>query len=94
MLRADPNNPMNSSAAGASPVEGLEQTVQVDITASNKTKVLQLEPGFGEPRAYEAPFYPTVPTTFNYRLFGTINNTTVDFFIFVHPNGRSWRHCK
>jgi len=66
VLRADPNNPMNSSAEGAVPVEALEETVQVEIAAGNNTKVLQLEPAFGEPGAYEAPFYPTVATTLTY----------------------------
>jgi len=89
VLRADPNNPMNSTAEGAAPVEGLEQTVQVEIAAGNKTKVLQLEPAFGEPGAYEAAFYPTVPTTYTYRLFGTINNTPVDLKFSCTPTGEA-----
>jgi hypothetical protein len=89
VLRADPNNPMNSSAEGAAPVEGLEETVQVEIGAGNNTKVLQLEPAFGEPGAYEAPFYPTVATTITYRLFGTINNTPVDLTFTCTPAGEA-----
>jgi hypothetical protein len=89
VLRADPSNPMNSSAAGASPMEGLEQTIQVEIAAGNKTKVLQLEPAFGEPGAYEAAFYPTVPTTFTYRLFGAINNTPVNLSFACTPVGEA-----
>jgi hypothetical protein len=89
VMTADPNNPMNSSAAGASPVEGLEQTVQVEVAAGNKTKVLQLEPAFGEPGAYEAALYPTIPTTFTYRIFGTINNTPVDLSFSCIPTGEA-----
>lgn len=89
VLRADPNNPMNSSAEGAAPVEGLEETIQVEIAAGNKTKVLQIEPAFGEPGAYEAAFYPTVATTFTYRLFGTINNTPVDLTFACAPTGEA-----
>jgi hypothetical protein len=89
VLRADPNNPMNSSAEGAAPVEGLEETVQVEIGAGNNTKVLQLGPAFGEPGAYEAPFYPTVATTITYRLFGTINNTPVDLTFTCTPAGEA-----
>jgi hypothetical protein len=89
VLRADPNNPMNSSAAGAAPIEGLEQTIQVEIAAGNKTKALQIEPAFGEPGAYEAAFYPTVATTFTYRLFGTINNTPVDLTFACTPTGEA-----
>jgi hypothetical protein len=89
VLRADPNNPMNSSAEGAAPVEGLEETVQVELAAGNNTRVLQLEPAFGEPGAYEAPFYPTVATTISYRLFGTINNTPVDLTFTCAPTGEA-----
>ena len=89
VMTADPSNPMNSSAEGAAPVEGLEQTVQVEIAAGNNTKVLQLEPAFGEPGAYEAAFYPTVPTTFTYRIFGTINNTPVDLTFSCTPIGEA-----
>jgi hypothetical protein len=89
VLRADPNNPMNSSAEGAAPVEGLEETIQVEIAAGNKTKALQIEPAFGEPGAYEAAFYPTVATTFTYRLFGTINNTPVDLTFACAPTGEA-----
>ncbi len=89
VLRADPNNPMNSSAEGAAPVEGLEETLQVEIGAGNVTKILQLEPAFGEPGAYEAPFYPTVATTITYRVFGTINNNPVDLIFTCTPTGEA-----
>ena len=89
VLRADPNNPMNSSAEGAAPVEGLEEILQVELGAGNVTRVLQLEPAFGEPGAYEAPFYPTVATTLTYRLFGTINNTPVDLTFTCTPTGEA-----
>ena len=89
VLRADPNNPMNSSAEGAAPVEGLEETVQVELAAGNVTRVLQLEPALGEPGQYEAPFYPTVATTITYRLFGTINNTPVDLTFTCTPTGEA-----
>jgi hypothetical protein len=89
VLQADPNNPMNSTAEGAVPVEGLDEALQVEIAAGNNTKVLQLEPAFGEPGAYEAPFYPTVATTYTYRLFGTINNTPVDLAFTCSPTGEA-----
>jgi hypothetical protein len=89
VLRADPNNPMNSSAEGAAPVEGLEETVQVELAAGNNTRTLQIEPAFGEPGAYEAPFYPTVATTLTYRVFGTINDTPVDLTFTCTPTGEA-----
>ena len=89
VLRADPNNPMNSSAEEAAPVEGLEETVQVELAAGNNTRTLQFEPAFGEPGAYEAPFYPTVATTISYRVFGTINDTPVDLTFTCTPTGEA-----
>lgn len=89
VMTADPNNPMNSTAEGAAPVEGLDETLQVEIGAGNNTKVMQLEPAFGEPGAYEAPFYPTVATTLTYRVFGTINNTPVDLTFTCTPTGEA-----
>jgi hypothetical protein len=80
---------MNSSAEGAVPEEGLEEALQVELGAGNVTRVLQLEPAFGEPGAYEAPFYPTVATTLTYRLFGTINNTPVDLTFTCTPTGEA-----
>ena len=85
----DPNDPMNSNANGTVPVEGLEETLQVELGAGNVTKVLQLEPAFGEPGTYEAPFYPTVATTLTYRVFGTINNTPVDLTFTCSPAGEA-----
>jgi hypothetical protein len=89
VMTADPGNPMNSSAEGAAPVEGLDETLQVEIAAGNNTKIMQLEPAFGEPGAYESAFYPTVATTFTYRLFGTINNTPVDLTFTCTPTGEA-----
>jgi hypothetical protein len=89
VVRADPNDPMNSRANGTQPVEGLEETLQVEIAAGNASRVMQLEPAFGEPGAYEAPFYPTIATTLTYRIFGTINNTDVDLTFTCSPAGEA-----
>lgn len=89
VLTPDPNDPMNSNANGTGPVEGLEETLQVELGAGNVTKVLQLEPAFGEPGTYEAPFYPTVATTITYRVFGTINDTPVDLTFTCSPAGEA-----
>jgi hypothetical protein len=35
-FNADPNDPMNSRASGATPVEGLEETLQVEIVCRNE----------------------------------------------------------
>ena len=42
----DPKDPINSSANGTKPVEGLEKTLRVELIAGAKKKVLRLEPAF------------------------------------------------
>lgn len=71
----DPSDPVNSQANGTKPIEGLERMLKVDVSAGNKNKTLDFEPAFGEPGLYEAAFYPTVETTYNYTVFGNINGT-------------------
>jgi hypothetical protein len=68
-------DPLNSDANGTRPIEGLERMLKVEISAGNKNKTLDFEPAYGEPGHYEAPFFPTVETTYNYTLFGDINGT-------------------
>jgi hypothetical protein len=75
--KADPTNPLDSNANGTKMVEGLEKTLKFEISAGDKKKVFEIEPAFNESGHYEAVFYPTVETTYNYRLFGTINNVTL-----------------
>jgi hypothetical protein len=83
----DPKDPMNSQANGTKHVDGLEKTLKVELSAEAKKKVMQLEPAFRDPGHYNAPFYPTVQTTYNYRLFGTINNTPVNLTFTCSPGG-------
>ncbi|AIC15671.1 hypothetical protein [Nitrososphaera viennensis] len=89
VLNADPSDPMNSRAAGATPVTGLEQTLKVEIGAGDKKKEMPLEPVFNSPGQYSAPFYPTIATTYTYRIFGTINNTPVDLTFSCTPAGEA-----
>jgi hypothetical protein len=69
------SDPVNSEANGTRPIEGLEKMLKVEISAGDKNKTLDFEPAFRDPGHYEAPFFPTVETTYNYRLFGNINGT-------------------
>ena len=75
--KADPANPLDRNANGTQLIEGLEKTLKFEISAGDKNKVFEIEPAFNDPGNYEAVFYPTVETTYNYRLFGTINNVTI-----------------
>lgn len=75
--KADPANPLDRNANGTQLIEGLEKTLKFEISAGDKNKIFEIEPAFNDPGHYEAVFYPTVETTYNYRIFGTINNVTI-----------------
>lgn len=74
---ADQSNPLDSNANGTKMVEGLEKDLKIEVSAGDKKKVFEVEPAWNDPGHYEAVFYPTIETTYNYRLFGTINNVTL-----------------
>ena len=71
----DPSDPVDSRANGSKPIEGLENMLKVEVVAGDKNKTFDFEPAFMNPGHYEAPFFPTVETTYNYTLFGVINGT-------------------
>lgn len=83
----DPANPSDSASSQIKPVEGLDKTLKVEISAGDKKKTFDLVPAFRDPGAYRAPFYPTVQTTFSYRFFGTINSSPVDVTFSCNPAG-------
>ena len=66
--------------AAESPVEGLEDSLQVEVThlGSNSSTTLQLTPRFGEPGAYESVLIPTSPGKYRFRFFGEIRGEPVD----------------
>jgi hypothetical protein len=74
---ADTSDPLNSDANGTAKVEGLEKTLKFEVSAGDKKKQLEIEPAWKDPGHYVTTFYPTVETTYSYRLFGTMNNVTM-----------------
>lgn len=60
------------------PVTGLESTLKVELIAGDQKKMLPIVPKFGTDGSYNATFYPTLPTTFSYRLNGQVDGTSVD----------------
>jgi hypothetical protein len=87
VLIADPANPMDSRAAKVKPVEGLEKTLRVEIKAGPHARILDLSPRYRAPGQYDAVFYPTVATTYSYRVFGTLNGTPIDVTFACSPAG-------
>lgn len=59
-------------------VEGLQDTLQVEITASGQRKIFKLRSRFGEPGAYAADFVPTRTSTYVFRFFGKVGSTDVN----------------
>ena len=64
----------------AVPVEGLEETLRVETThvASDASKILDLYPVTGEPGHYIASLIPTAAGVYEFRVFGTVEDTNVD----------------
>src|SRR5262249_24971614 len=62
------------------PVEGLERTLQVELTyvPSGAAKVLRLRTIYREPGHYTADLIPTVPGHYRFRFFGSLGETAVN----------------
>jgi hypothetical protein len=67
-----------SAAGKGTPVAGLERTLKVELAAGDKKETLPFDPSDKAPGSYAAIFIPTVQTTYSYRIFGTIDNNSVD----------------
>jgi plastocyanin len=62
------------------PVEGLESTLQVEVThiPTGVSKTLPLRSVFGEPGHYAADLIPTAPGQYRFRFFGTVEGMNID----------------
>jgi hypothetical protein len=84
------SDPTNSRANGTQPITGLENMLKVEILAGDKNMTSNLDPAFGEVGKYESEtFYPTVQTTFDYRIYGNINGTNFDVTFSCQPGGET-----
>lgn len=81
-------DPTNSNANGTQPITGLENSLKVEILAGDKNMTSNLQPAYGEVGSYESEiFYPTIPTTLSYRIFGDMNGTNFDATFSCTPEG-------
>jgi hypothetical protein len=87
VLVPDPANPTDSRAQNVKPVEGLERTLKVEVKAGPQSREFELKPAFRNPGRYEAWFFPTVATTYTYRVHGTVNGVPVDLSFACNPTG-------
>jgi hypothetical protein len=77
LLSTDSNN--------TKPIEDLDKALKVEVSAGDKKKVLDFEPAEQDPGHYIATFFPTVQTTYNYRVFGNISNTPISLMWSCSP---------
>jgi hypothetical protein len=81
-------DPTNSNANGTQPITGLENSLKVEISAGDKNMTSNLQPIYGEVGSYESEtFYPTIPTTLSYRIFGDMNGTNFEATFSCTPEG-------
>ncbi len=69
---ADPRN-VGQPLPTPRPIEGLNTSLQVEVIAGGKKRLLPLEPVFRDPGAYRATFIPTIATSYTYRVFGQLD---------------------
>ena len=64
----------------AVPVEGLEGSIQVEVThvGSGTQRTLELLAVYGEPGHYMAPMIPTATGVYEFRVFGAIEGAAID----------------
>jgi len=84
-----PDGDMDGPPAAGVPVSGLEKTLKVEMSAGSQKKTMDLSPAWGKPGGYKTTFFPTVQTTFTYRLFGTLSNVPVDLSFTCSPAGHT-----
>jgi len=83
----DPSNPLDARAPEVKPVDNLDKTLKVEVKGGPHVRVFDLKPTYGAPGRYEVVFYPTVATTYSFRLFGTLDKIPVDLTFACNPLG-------
>jgi hypothetical protein len=83
--QSSPSSPQDEAEGGheeaeLAPVEGLESTLQVEVThiPTGVSEVMPLRPVFGEPGHYAADLIPTAPGQYRFRFFGTVEDMNID----------------
>jgi hypothetical protein len=83
----DQSNPLDARAQEVKPVDNLDKTLKVEVKAGPHARVFDLRPTYGAPGRYEAVFYPTVATTYSFRLFGAVDKVPFDLTFGCNPLG-------
>jgi hypothetical protein len=65
-------------ARGEEPVEGLEESLEAEVTFDGQSRTLEISPVFNQPGAYESVFFPTAAGPYTFHVFGEIEGQAVD----------------
>lgn len=65
-------------ARGEEPVEGLEETLEAEVTFAGQSRTLEISPVFNQPGAYRSVFFPTAAGPYTFHIFGEIEGEAVD----------------
>jgi len=84
-----PDGDMDGPPAATKPVEGLEKNLEVEVSAGNEKKILDFAPAWGMPGHYRAVFYPSIETTYAFRIFGNVGNVPINLSFPCNPSGQS-----
>jgi len=60
------------------PLEGLEETLQAEVTFGGQSRDLPISPAFGEPGAYRSVFFPTAAGPYTFHILGEIEGVAID----------------
>ena len=72
---------------GEEPAEGLEETLEAEVTFGSQTRELEISPRFGEAGAYESVFFPTAAGPYTFRIYGDLAGTAIDETFTSSPDG-------
>ncbi len=68
------------------PVDGLVDTLKVDVVSGDKKMTLDLQPRFKQPGKYSGYVIPTVAGDYSFHIYGTINGDAIDETFTSGPN--------
>jgi hypothetical protein len=69
------------------PVEGLEETLNAEVTFDGERRELPLTGRFGAPGWYESVFFPTAAGPYTFRISGQIEDQEIDESFTSSPDG-------
>ena len=86
-IAGEVNGVLLEVSSGGQPVEGLSDTIQVQIILGDQTKDVTLTPAFDAPGTYTSTFIPTVEGDYTFRFQGEIEGLAIDETFTSSPEG-------